>query len=769
MQRKRHRHITISPTISTASLVGLLTGGEKTDYVFVSLEGYDINLPEDSVRRILQVADDTGANLLYCDYCVKNPDGSMTGHPLTAYQPGSVRDDFDFGPLMIFRQSPVATSASAGGYYPSPSMAFTPEDPWRSEFSGLYAVRLYLAADNPSGIVHLPEYLYTSSETDRRTSGEKQFDYVNPRNSAVQKEREKIFTGYLEQIGCFLPPASKLIDIEAGDFPVEASVIIPVRNRAQTIAEAVESALSQETAFNFNVIVVDNHSSDGTTDILARLAQTNPKVIHITPGRDDLGIGGCWDMAVRDQRCGRFAVQLDSDDKYKDSDTLAKIIACFKRERCAMVIGSYELTDFDGRPIPPGLIDHKEWTDDNGHNNALRVNGLGAPRAFYTPLLREIGVPNVSYGEDYALGLRISRDYRIGRIYESLYLCRRWGGNSDANLSQVKINANNIYKDWLRTVELQARHKNVIDEVGQWQHHQQKNNDMLYDFETSQLKQWPLAEKNHEALKDVKTKTVPVCGFDFKIVFNPARAISASARIDAKSLAERPCFLCQENRPEVQKGYPLVDGFELLVNPFPVFRHHFTIASTTHRPQLIDTVDAPGVSRLMSLYNAAAKLPGFVVFYNGPKCGASAPDHLHFQAIPGNEFFPFHKNFPYRTHRFTAASPDEYMAQMTDILAGMKRSQENEGQEEPMMNIFICQSLGLNLNSDHPIIEALVVPRRAHRPTCYGTAPGQMLISPGAVDVGGVIITSRPGDFGDIDTTRLEQILRETTYFNDEN
>ena len=327
------------------------------------------------------------------------------------------------------------------------------------KFSAWYACWLWfaMARGNAGAIVRIPEPLYTVGQTDARKSGEKQFDYVDPRNREVQLEFERAFTLILERIGARLPASRTTINPDEQDFPVEASVIIPVRNRARTIADAVRSALTQTPEFSFNVIVVDNHSTDGTTDILSELAASDPRVIHVIPESTTLGIGGCWNLAVNHSCCGRFAVQLDSDDLYKSADVLQRIVDTFRRERCAMVIGSYELVDFNGNPIPPGLIDHKEWTDANGANNALRINGLGAPRAFYTPVFRQIGMHNVSYGEDYGIGLNISRTWRIGRIYDSLYLCRRWEGNSDADLSVEKVNANNTYKDWLRTIELEAR------------------------------------------------------------------------------------------------------------------------------------------------------------------------------------------------------------------------------------------------------------------------------------------------------------------------
>ncbi|HXG01480.1 MAG TPA: glycosyltransferase family A protein, partial [Bacteroidota bacterium] len=303
------------------------------------------------------------------------------------------------------------------------------------------------------------ECLYACKPIDRRTSGERQFDYVDPKNRQVQIEMERAVSEHLKKIGAFLSPEFQEVDLSEGKFPCEASVIIPVRNRARTIADAVSSALAQQTSFPFNVIVVDNHSSDGTSSILRELAARDQRLIHVIPDRTDLGIGGCWNLAVHHSLCGRFAVQLDSDDLYKDGTTLHRIVETFRAEKCAMVIGSYQMTNFELQEIPPGIIDHREWTPDNGRNNALRVNGLGAPRAFFTPIVRRIKFPNVSYGEDYAVGLAISRDYHIGRIYEPIYLCRRWEGNTDANLDITRINANNFFKDKIRTFEILARQR----------------------------------------------------------------------------------------------------------------------------------------------------------------------------------------------------------------------------------------------------------------------------------------------------------------------
>jgi glycosyltransferase involved in cell wall biosynthesis len=327
------------------------------------------------------------------------------------------------------------------------------------KFAGWYDLRLKISQTHT--VLHLPEYLYTVTETDLRKSGEKQHDYVDPRNRAVQVEMEFACTDHLKVINAWLKPVFDRISFSETEFENEASVIIPVRNRARTIGDAIESVLSQEAPFSFNLIVVDNHSTDGTTDVVRSFAGRDKRLIHHIPDRKDLGIGGCWNEAVFHPECGKFSIQLDSDDLYIDNSVIARIVDSFYSQQCAMVIGSYQMVNFDLEEIPPGLIDHREWTPENGRNNALRINGLGAPRAFYTPVIRSIGIPDVSYGEDYAAGLAISRNYQIGRIYESLYLCRRWEGNTDAALDIVRTNANNLYKDRIRTMELMARKRKV--------------------------------------------------------------------------------------------------------------------------------------------------------------------------------------------------------------------------------------------------------------------------------------------------------------------
>ena len=434
--------VTILTGVSLRSTETLRSIAEAVSekYMLIYTKDMPLEMGMFALDRILCIAEDTGADMLYADH-YKMVDGQRKKHPLIACQKGALRDDFDFGSVLVFKSSSFrrAVRAMETDY----------------EFGALYDLRLRM-----KNIVHVNEYLYTEIETDNRKSGEKQFDYVDPRNRAVQIEMEKVCTEHLKRIGAWLEPKFKEPDINefAGTpFEVTATVVIPVFNRVRTVKDAVESALSQKCDFPYNVIVVDNHSTDGTTELLNEIAAADERLVHIIPAKHDLGIGGCWNLAVHHELCGEYAVQLDSDDVYSGPDTLQKIVDAFREQKCAMVVGTYQMTDFDMNPIPPGIIDHREWTEDNGRNNALRINGLGAPRAFWTPLLRNINLPNTSYGEDYALGLRISREYRIGRIYDVLYCCRRWEGNSDAALDIDRVNANNQYKDRIRTWELEAR------------------------------------------------------------------------------------------------------------------------------------------------------------------------------------------------------------------------------------------------------------------------------------------------------------------------
>jgi hypothetical protein len=448
--------VLVTEPLSSHEALHLLLNRIRTRYLLLLFRPQEILIEPNALERILRKAESTKAGLVYSDFYEKNGHRKAV-HPLNDYQLGSVRDDFDFGTLILFSVPTIQKALKRYGIISN------------VKFAGLYDLRLKVSIDH--SVYHLQKPLYTVMKprfgTDKRSWGpfgnEKLFAYVDPQNLAVQKEMETVFLDYLKKIGAFLPnnylEYFKEAEEPSKSFPVEASIVIPVRNRKETIAESVKSALSQETDFPFNVIVVDNHSTDGTTTLLSHYVKQYSRLKHIIPKKKDLGIGGCWNEALHHEACGRYVVQLDSDDLYSSSHTLQKIVKMFHQGNFGMVIGSYTLVDSKLEEIPPGLIDHREWTDDNGHNNALRINGLGCPRAFNASLMREIGFLNVSYGEDYAASLRICRQYRIGRIYESLYLCRRWSGNTDADLSIEKVNRNNAFKDKVRTDEILARQK----------------------------------------------------------------------------------------------------------------------------------------------------------------------------------------------------------------------------------------------------------------------------------------------------------------------
>ncbi|MCH5226222.1 MAG: glycosyltransferase family 2 protein [Muribaculaceae bacterium] len=432
----------IIPFTNVHSLRDEILGGGLEQFVVINLDNRDFTLDDNYFHRMEEIASDADSTITYCHYRERH-NGEVTLHPVIDYQFGSVRDDFDFGPLVMLN---VADALAA-----TEQMTQTTD---KMIDGGWYELRLRMSVGRT--IAAVPEYLYTVEKTDFRKSGAKQHDYVDPRNVLYQTYMERVFTDFLIACGGLVSP--HIIETRNSDeqFPVEASIVIPVKNRVNTIKDAVNSALSQVTDFNFNVIVVDNDSTDGTRELLEEI--TDPKLKLIKVGHEEnLGIGGCWNKAILSEYCGKYAVQLDSDDIYSDNYTLHKVVNKFYTEKCGMVVGSYMLTDFDLNPIPPGVIDHKEWTMLNGANNALRINGFGAPRAYYTPLVRNVLFPNTSYGEDYAMALRISREYTVGRIYEPIYYCRRWSGNSDADLSIEKTNRHNEYKDFLRSVELIAR------------------------------------------------------------------------------------------------------------------------------------------------------------------------------------------------------------------------------------------------------------------------------------------------------------------------
>lgn len=693
-----------------------------------------------ALTRMLTVAEDTGAQLLYSDHYTLSPDGQRSAMPLTDCQLGSVRDDFQMGSLLLIRTD---------GLRDYVAQASLPQ----YRFAALYDLRLFLSRRMLP--VHMDEYLYTEVERDTRLSGQKQFDYVDPRNRDRQVEMEQACTAHLRAIGAYLPAGDfEEIDFSEGRFEVEASVVIPVRNRVRTIEDAIRSVLEQQTSFPFNLIVVDNLSTDGTTEAIRRFA-SDPRVVHLIPERDDLGIGGCWNLAVHSPHAGRFLVQLDSDDLYSSPSTLQRIVDAFHQQGAAMVVGSYRMCDFQLNTLPPGLIDHREWTDGNGRNNALRINGLGAPRAFYTPVLRRIQIPNTSYGEDYALGLMLSRRYRIGRIYDELYLCRRWEGNSDAALSQEKINRNNQYKDHLRTQEILARQQcHVVTDVESQR------------FFESELKTWPDAAARYQALAEqVQMRDLPLGGdIRLRVQFNPSRIVSTGASIDAATLERRPCFLCSENRPAQQHALRAVRGMSLLVNPFPILPRHFTLPSLRHEPQRLG-------EHFLTMQRLAWNMPSLMVFYNGPLCGASCPDHLHLQAgsrgvapLEADWARYASRLYPDRACQLLAdyACP-VFVLRSASPAAGVEPFRRleaalpiHEGETEPRMNV-VCWRQGDELVT-------LVFPRKKHRPDCYSAPEGErLLVSPGALDMCGLLITPRQEDFQRLTPERAAAILREVT------
>ena len=721
----------------------------KADYVLLLTKPVKVVLGQGALDRMLRVASDSNAAMVYSDYISKKEvDGKVVNekHPVIDYFAGSIRDDFDFGSLWLFKTSLLHTFAMQAGEHDY-------------QFAGLYALRLFLSRKGQ--LFHINECLYTEAETDLRASGVKQFDYVNPRNREVQIEMEHAATAHLAEIGAKIDPSFyRRPDFNEQDFDIEASVVIPVYNREKTILDAVNSALGQKANFKFNVIVVDNHSTDKTTELLDGMH--DERLIHIIPERHDLGIGGCWNVAINDDRCGRFAVQLDSDDLYSSPKTLQQIVDAFYKQNAAMVVGSYRMCDFELNTLPPGLIDHKEWTDENGPNNALRINGLGAPRAFFTPLLRQIQFPNTSYGEDYALGLIFSRHYRIGRIYTELYLCRRWGGNSDAALSIDKINANNLYKDRLRTLEIAARQQML-----------QGKQELMADsplqrFFNRQLEKWEAARQRYHDLRSAKTRELAVGAYSIQVQWNPARMVSTGAKMDQKTIAERPCFLCEKNRPKEQIKKEVDGQYELLVNPFPILQQHFTIPSLKHQPQRI--LDSYGeIHKLLEEY------PEMMVFYNGPLCGASAPDHAHFQAGTSG-LLPLQKSWQRLSRNLTpliSLNDDEDISLIDEYpcTALLIRSRSQYGDEqlfrrlyealpatepEPMMNIVSWRS-----NDD---FLSVVFPRTKHRPDCYYKEGNeQFIISPGALDMAGLIITPRQEDYERLTPEKALGILDEIT------
>ncbi len=732
----------------------------NTPFTLICTQVQDLEFGYMALERMCDYLSAPQCSMVYADH-YKTIKGERTPHPVIDYQLGSVRDDFDFGSLLMFRTDYLKRAINEI------------EAEKEYQHSALYALRLALSRYGE--LTHIREFLYTETEIDLRKSGEKQFDYVDPRNRQVQIEREEVFTRHLKEIGAYLKPGMMTVDLKEGEFSHEASIIIPVRNRARTINEAIRSVLEQETSFPFNLIIIDNHSTDETSEIIEQYKNDN-RVIHLIPERTDLGIGGCWNLGINHPQCGRFAIQLDSDDLYSTPHTVQTIVDKFYKEQCAMVIGSYRMTDFTLQTLPPGVIDHKEWTDKNGHNNALRINGLGAPRAFFTPLLRKIRVPNTSYGEDYALGLAFSRQYRIGRIYDVLYLCRRWEGNSDAALSIEKINQNNNYKDSLRTLEIKLRQAiNKKRQAGDL-------------FIENQLAKWQTARINHEALNQIETRRFELAGNTITVQFNPARAVSTCAKVDKSSIEARKCFLCPENKPNEQDEIiiSLDEPFSLRINPYPILPEHLTISSLKHQDQVLADKTIRQLPGKLISWLEEYFASGYVLFYNGAKCGASAPDHFHFQAVKQSDVPVIQQwerlmETAVREKEIKTENGNTYSSfQITsyicpiqvficnhsaDILPEMinqylESLPLHEGESEPRYNLFAWQDKQRGFTMAY-------FPREEHRPACYTATGGkQLLVSPGALDMAGLLVTPRKEDFDKITESDITQIYKEVAYHN---
>lgn len=728
----------------------------EDSYILLYTQPNRLKLGYRAIERMKRVMDDTHAKMIYSDYGILEQDGQLREIcTLTDFCGGSVRSDFDFGPLWMVRQDLLKEVCSFVQEEPE-----LKENAYVKQFGGAYLLALSTLLDNKSICpFHIDEVLYCTTAHDARSAAEKQFDYVSPKGTAEGKGMEQIFTSFLRRCGAYIDATDLLdADLTEGEFDYEASVIIPVRNRVRTIADAVRSALSQETDFDFNVIVVDNHSTDGTTEVLNQLAAESSRVLHLIPARTDLGIGGCWNLAIHHKSCGKFAVQLDSDDLYSSPHTLKIMVDAFYQQKVAMVVGAYQITDFNLNPLPPGVIDHREWTPENGHNNLLRVNGIGAPRAFSTQVLRQsVEIPNISYGEDYSIGLQMSRFYRIGRVYDVVYLCRRWEGNSDSNLSREKQNANNCLKDKLRLIELKARMSS-------------KMSASLCKTEFDrQLEDWPEARMNFAHMKQSARRVFRHGDIQLLMQYNAHRKASVTA--DVTKLEERPCFLCAENRPKEQRVLGREKNVEILVNPYPVLDGHLTVATVQHVPQNIDLLYS------MMLELSARYGENFVTFYNGPRCGASAPNHAHFQVVEGGNVLPLlvgETSFRYEeiaslsdqsgSVSFLTAgypvTPFRLWAKTTRSAALLLKSvcsvlPAEDG--EPMMNVVVSYKKKVGWVT-------YLFPRRKHRPDCYyAQGEGRLLVSPASLEMCGFFPIVKQEDFEKLNGLTLASILVEVS------
>jgi glycosyltransferase involved in cell wall biosynthesis len=796
----------------------------SSDYLLAADASTDVSCDPQSLRRLLLVARETQAGIIYPDFLTATGD-RLVPRPLNDYQEGSLRDDFNFGPFFILSTAAAKTALKKYGRLP------------RDASAAFYDLRLKISLD--AAILHLPEFLYTAcvkkQETASAEKAEAHFDYVAKENFIRQKEFEKIATRHLKRIGGYLAARTQKPERFDADFTAQASIVIPVLNRKKTIADALTSALTQKTNFAFNVIVVDNHSTDGTTGILKKFAAKYPHVHHLIPARRDLGIGGCWNEAIDSPHCGRYVVQLDSDDLYSSPHTLQKILDTLRQGRYAMVVGSYTLVNDVLKPILPGLIDHREWTHQNGHNNLLRVNGMGAPRAFDAAVIRRIGFPNVSYGEDYAVALRLSREYKIGRIYESLYLCRRWADNTDAGLSVEKQNRNDNYKDHLRSMEIRARqllnagersvrHESIKKDIEH--RHSRKYPDHLKvarghecgnpetfktefqtahrltartdgrnipleplspgrvfaeftgkddttlpelcrNFYNSQKKSWPALAAACRDLTLVQERELSCGTYKIILQYNPARAASSGAAVDQESIKKRPCFLCAANRPAQQSAILYRNDYLVLCNPAPIFKRHFTIVARKHQPQEIS-------SSLESLLQIASDAsPDYTVFYNGPACGASAPDHLHFQMMPFHSL-PFLNRLQGMRTLKEISSVRYNLAEGSDRSAIVLESKNSDALKKQFLHLLRCAGQ-IQATADEPLINVLcscrkncwqlmIFLRQKHRPDAYfAEKNANIFVSPGAVDMAGVVITPKLADYQRLDCDTLRNIYREVS------